>query len=147
MGVATMSVYILHLERPFGSEQSDEQREAYGLPPRKRAYKAVAQHYIGATADNSGEAVHERLHTHYKGHGSRMIAAAMAQGIKFAVAQVFPEGDFELERQLKARKKTKAFCPICKGEHEFVAWEPETGEGLAQEFFGVQAAIGLDLPF
>lgn len=141
-----MTVYLIHLEEAVGKAQTDEERAANGLPPRVRAFKKVSRHYIGATADNSAEALHERLHTHYAGHGSKFLAAAREQGIRFTVAKVWPEGDFELERKLKNRKNAPKLCPVCGGECEFVPWEPTVGEDICRDFFTVQAQIAVSQP-
>lgn len=79
-------VYLLHFSQPL----------------------AHAQHYLGAT-DN----LEARLEAHRAGNGSPLVRAAIAAGIEVSLARTW-EGTWELEKQLKRRKHSAKFCPICK---------------------------------
>jgi hypothetical protein len=80
--------------------------EAIGNPANPRA---MAQHYIGHSADPP-----RRFARHVAGHGSRIVAAAIAAGITVELAATWP-GDRRLERRLKRRHDTPRWCPTCRG--------------------------------
>lgn len=85
-----MAVYLLHFDRPLHH----------------------AKHYIGFTRD-----LETRIALHRKPNGSShhaLMRAVYRAGIGFTVARVWPDGDRELERKLKARKSAPRLCPICK---------------------------------
>ncbi len=102
------TVYLIHLDRPVGSKQSDEARRLFGLPPRRREdYEPHAQHYIGWTTD-----LDERIEQHRTGQGAAILRAAGQAGISWQVVRTW-EGGRDLERQLKNRHEGPALCPIC----------------------------------
>ncbi len=68
-----------------------------------------AQHYIGF----SDIGIERRLARHLNGDGSRLVRAAVQQGIKVTVARLWPNGDRKFERLLKNRKKARCLCPLC----------------------------------
>jgi hypothetical protein len=75
-----------------------------------RSYRH-ARHYLGYTAD-----LDRRLAQHRAGHGSPLVAAAIADGISFELAATWP-GDRILERRLHRQKNSRArLCPICRAE-------------------------------
>lgn len=85
-------VYLLHFDRPL----------------------AHAQHYLGFVDHTKGHALEARLEYHRKGTGSKLLRAVVAAGIGFQVADLWPDGDRNFERQLKNRKKAGLLCPLCR---------------------------------
>lgn len=67
-----------------------------------------AQYYIGYTPRHPLE----RLKTHRSKHGSRILAAAVENGIEFHIVRVWENADKTFERSLKKRKNAKVFCPL-----------------------------------
>ena len=90
-------IYLLHLSARLGNLDN----------PRGQA-----QHYIGWV---SAWRFDERMKLHTQGHGSRMLAAAIARGITFVVARTW-RGSRDDERDLKNRKCAPKLCPICARE-------------------------------
>lgn len=88
-------VYLLHFERKIGNPAS----------PRGQA-----QHYLGWAYN-----LDARLAQHRNGSGSKLVAAMLAQGIDFVVAQTW-SGDRMLEQRLKGWKKARQLCPVCRGD-------------------------------
>jgi len=84
-------VYLLHFDKPVGGR---------------------AWHYIGWCKDGQGE-LDRRLAVHRAGNGARILAAAIEQGVTWAIAATY-QGDRKLERQLKNRKHASRFCPMCR---------------------------------
>lgn len=101
-------VYILHLERKMGRQQSAEERKAHGHGPRKEPYTAHAQHYAGHADD-----LRRRIRQHVTGSGSAFTRQAVERGIEMRVARVWT-GGYELEKELKSRKATPRYCPCCQ---------------------------------
>ncbi len=93
-----MTVYLIHFDRPIGNPDTPH---------------GMARHYMGYT-----ENLERRLAGHRAGNGSRLMAAVAERGIGWTVARVWPDGDRDLERRLKRRKKHRRLCPICRGEVE-----------------------------
>jgi hypothetical protein len=81
-------VYLLHFSKPIGG-------------PRH-----FASYYLGWTLDRPG-ALSLRLSWHRRGLGSRITAAAVAQGCELELVRTWPKGDRRLERKLKNRKNHK----------------------------------------
>lgn len=81
-------IYLLHFRQPISARHT-------------------CQHYLGYTTD-----LDERIRDHRRGKGSRLCAVAREKEISFTVAEVLP-GDRHTERQLKAQKNTRRYCPIC----------------------------------
>lgn len=82
-------VYVLHFERPLSH----------------------AQHYVGCT-----HAPRERLCTHAKGDGARIVRAALAEGIRFklgALGVTTLVNMRRLERQVKDWHGSGEFCECC----------------------------------
>lgn len=106
------TVYLIHLERPLGKPQSDEQRALYDLPPSNGGYKAHGRHYLGVTAD-----LEARLKRHREGNGARMLAAANRQDIPWKLARAWQfatwERAIQVEHKLKAWHGSQQFCPLC----------------------------------
>jgi predicted GIY-YIG superfamily endonuclease len=67
-----------------------------------------ARHYVGWASD-----VDARVALHRRGHGSPLIAAAVAAGVEITLAATF-DGSRHLERRLKRWHKTGQFCPVCR---------------------------------
>lgn len=67
-----------------------------------------AQHYMGSTED-----LEERISTHRKGNGARLVQVFCEHGIDFVVARTWANGDRDLERALKRQKNGPRLCPIC----------------------------------
>lgn len=87
-----MTIYVLHFDPPFHH----------------------AKHYVGFTPDaDPARRVQEHLRCTQK--GSPLVRAAIQAGCEVSLAAVI-EGCRNTERKLKNRKKTSAFCPLCKGE-------------------------------
>ena len=74
------------------------------------AYKH-ARHYIGFT-DN----LNKRLCAHSNGRGARLLQVIEEAGITYQIARIWEDGDRNLERKLKNRKKASGLCPICRGD-------------------------------
>jgi len=83
-----MSVYILHFAEKLHN----------------------AQHYVGCT-NNIERRMREHLHC-YSG-GSKLVRAVVKRGTEVILAKVYPYGDRNLEKRIKAIKKTSLICPIC----------------------------------
>ncbi len=66
-----------------------------------------AQHYIGYTCYLS-----QRMEHHRRGRGSRLLGVVASAGINYDVVRTW-EGDKQLERRLKNRKKAWTLCPVC----------------------------------
>lgn len=87
-----------------------------------RSYKA--RHYLGYT-----ENLEQRLEQHRAGHGSPLVAVAIAAGISFEVAATWP-GDRNRERPLHHYKNSRArLCPICRANLRAAAPTPSRGPG------------------
>jgi putative endonuclease len=84
-----MPVYLIHLYQPLSH----------------------ARHYIGYASN-----VAKRFDRHVAGNGARMLAAATDAKIDYDVVRVWPKGNREFERELKAHKKSADFCPLCSGK-------------------------------
>lgn len=104
------TVYLIHFDRPFGQPASDAARAERGLPPRKPGSRYAVRHYLGWTDDLAN-----RLNDHQQGHGSALMRAVSQAGISWRLARTWA-GDRKLERQLKAWKKARQLCPICRRE-------------------------------
>lgn len=90
-------IYLVHLDAPLGNPQNA---------------RAMAQHYVGAAELHR---FHARIAEHRSGHGSKLLAAAVARGIGFAVARTW-EAPFAFEKVLKQRyKNARELCPVCSG--------------------------------
>jgi len=89
-------VYLIHFNQPIGNKNN----------PRGQA-----QHYIGYTDD-----VPRRLAEHQSGQGAAILRACNEQAIPYSVVRTW-DGDRKLERQLKNKKKARAFCPVCNQVH------------------------------
>ena len=82
-------IYLLHFERSYHH----------------------ARHYLGYTDDLEG-----RLAAHRAGRGSPLVAAAVRDGIDFALAATWP-GDRHQERRLhRYRNSPRRLCPICRAD-------------------------------
>jgi predicted GIY-YIG superfamily endonuclease len=83
------TVYLLHLDRPFGH----------------------ARHYTGWAAAGNLAA---RLAHHQAGSGANLLRHVAKAGISWSLARTWP-GDRHRERQLKARGASRR-CPVCHPE-------------------------------
>lgn len=72
-----------------------------------------AQHYIGFVESD----LIQRIELHLSNRGAKLLAAVNNQGIRWQVVRVWLEGDRHFERKLKNYKKSRCFCPVCKGKH------------------------------
>jgi predicted GIY-YIG superfamily endonuclease len=98
------TVYLLHFLEPIGNPTN----------PR-----AQAQHYIGYSRQPE-----RRISIHTAARGAAIVRHVQQQGIGFLVARTWA-GNWQLERQLKARKKARQLCPACMP----AAWENPAGGG------------------
>ena len=69
-----------------------------------------AQHYLGWATN-----VARRVAVHNRGRGARLVAQALAAGIRVELVRVWPDVDKARERALK-RTGPKAYCPRCKSQ-------------------------------
>jgi len=81
-------VYLIHFSQPFHH----------------------ARHYIGFCEENGLE---KRFLRHKSGDGSRLLRALVQNDIEFSIVRVWPGASRTFERQLKNRKKSGHFCPVC----------------------------------
>ncbi len=72
-----------------------------------------ARHYIGYCNDKE-ESLEQRIERHKRGDGAKLLRAVSHAGIDFEVVRVWPDGNRELERKLKSRKKAWRLCPHCR---------------------------------
>ena len=72
-----------------------------------------AQHCIGFVDNN----LQQRIKKHRSNKGAKLLKAVNNKGIQWAVVRVWEEGNRELERKLKNRKKSRCFCPVCRSHH------------------------------
>lgn len=90
LGVFTMFVYILHFNTPTGH----------------------AHHYVGSTSN-----VRRRLECHAGGFGARLTLESRLRGRPWELGALYqaksPVAARKLERELKNRKNTPCFCPMC----------------------------------
>jgi len=85
------TVYLIHFERPYHH----------------------AQHYLGLTRIG----IERRLERHKGQNGARLLRAVQQAGIDYSVVRTW-EGEAALERQLKSRKCSRVFCPVCTAERK-----------------------------
>ena len=78
--------YLLHFERPI--------------------YRA--QHYLGWSNN-----IDKRVAQHSRGKGARLVAQALAAGIRVDLVRVWTDVDKARERSLK-RSGPKGYCPTCR---------------------------------
>lgn len=71
-----------------------------------------AQHYLGYVQDD----LIQRLELHLSNKGAKLLAAVNNNGIHWQVVRIWLDGDRHLERILKNYKKTRCFCPVCRGQ-------------------------------
>jgi predicted GIY-YIG superfamily endonuclease len=71
-----------------------------------QAYKH-ARHYVGFTTN-----LDERLESHSKGTGARLLEVITQSGISFRLVRTW-QGSRKTERRIKNRKETPALCPVC----------------------------------
>jgi hypothetical protein len=84
-----VAVYILHFDKPFHH----------------------SRHYVGWAKEPTAET---RINHHHNGtSGVRYIEAALAAGVTFRVARIWPDASRNFERQLKNTHSTADYCPIC----------------------------------
>jgi predicted GIY-YIG superfamily endonuclease len=72
-----------------------------------------AQHYIGFVDKN----LDQRIKKHRSNKGAKLLMAVNNEGIPWEVVRVWEDGNRELERRLKNRKKSRCICPICLNHH------------------------------
>ena len=95
-----MTVYLIHFKDKIGH----------------------SQHYIGYTG-NLDRRIAAHRGTRWTpengktGDGATLLGVANSRGVEWKVVRVWPDGDYDLEKKLKARKKARVFCPVCKGKH------------------------------
>ena len=68
-------------------------------------------HYLGWALNVEG-----RLFHHKSGTGARLLRAVNAAGIGYRIVREWHNQDRHFERWLKNRKKSRCFCPVCRGE-------------------------------
>lgn len=97
------TVYLIHFHQAIGGENH------------------TARHYLGSTTD-----LERRIREHQaahpdKPHSAKLMGWVNVKGIGWEVARTWECEDETtaraLERKLKAWKKHKQFCPICRGVH------------------------------
>jgi hypothetical protein len=102
-----MSTSPLHKE-PTSSDSRSPLQGCYLLhfdQPYKSGRHPAAQHYVGYSDD-----IDRRIEMHRKGHGSPLLAAALAVGIDFRVVRTWPGTDRHFERKLHIRHGSR-LCP------------------------------------
>lgn len=82
-----MAVYLIHFAEPLSH----------------------ARHYVGYTANLA-----RRIKEHTQGRNSPLMRAVNEAGIPWHVARIWPDGDRDLERKIKASHKSARYCPHCK---------------------------------
>lgn len=85
--------YLLHFDAPLGNLDN----------PRGQA-----RHYLG-----HADRLDRRALQHLTGRGAAITRAAVARGIGFQIARVWP-GSRSFERHLKNRKNAPKLCPLCR---------------------------------
>jgi hypothetical protein len=95
----TGTVYLIHFAEKIGNVNN----------PR-----AMAQHYLGF-AEGGEIALQRRMGEHADGTGAKIMRAVVERGITWVVARTWRRVKKTKEQELKARKDTKVFCPICNG--------------------------------
>jgi putative endonuclease len=100
--VSSSLCYLIHFSKPIGNPSQA---------------KGQAQHYLGYTSAG----VKRRLEAHTQGRGARITHAAVLAGAELAIVRTWRPGSRRLERQLKNRKKSARFCPICNPKLEVKA--------------------------
>ena len=86
-----MTIYLLHFSEPLQH----------------------ARHYLGyCEADDPSE----RVARHLAGHGSPLVKAALARGIRVELA-ITLDGDRNFERRIKNRGSICKWCPMCERNH------------------------------
>ena len=78
-------IYMLHFDQPYRH----------------------AKHYVGWTDD-----LFDRLDTHAKGHGARLVAVIWQAGIGFTLIRIC-EGTRYTERAIKNAGGAVRYCPAC----------------------------------
>lgn len=95
-----MTVYLLHFNKPL----------------------AHARHYIGFCESDDPR---ERVEKHMAGHGSPLVKAALAAGIRVTLAAVIV-GDRNFERRIKNRGSLCRWCPKCgRNERPVPTFDPQ----------------------
>ncbi len=69
-----------------------------------------AQHYIGFVEKN----LKRRIKKHKDNKGAKLLMAINNKGITWDIVRIWEQGDRELERKLKNRKKARCICPVCR---------------------------------
>ena len=87
-----------------------------------------ARHYIGFCEFGNLE---QRLAAHRAGNGSKLMRAVSAAGIEWELAETWDNVDRGFERQLKRRKSTARFCPICRDKQNATYCKVEVKEASA----------------
>jgi hypothetical protein len=113
-------VYILHFDRPIGNLSN----------PR-----AQAQHYSGFAED-----IEARLAKHAAGKGSKLTAAALAQGIGYRV--YFWPAPLAVEKLLKQQANTARYCPACAA----IAGRPARALPAVPALIQLELALEEELP-
>lgn len=80
-----------------------------------------AGHYLGYSSD-----LEARIQAHRMSQGARLMEVVNEVGINWQVVRVWPEGDYELERALKARHNGPRLCP---------KWNPRLARSAVSEIF------------
>src|SRR5262249_25508216 len=83
---AWMAVYLIHFEERYRH----------------------AGHYLGYSSD-----LERRLQAHRQSCGARLLEVVNGAGIAWSVVRVWLDGDYDLERQLKALHNGPRLCPRC----------------------------------
>ena len=87
---ATGYIYLIHFDRPLSH----------------------ARHYVGWT-----EELPERIRSHAKGIGARLLAVLLREGISWRVSRVWAGMTKKDERKIKKSRAAKSsICPLCRGE-------------------------------
>jgi predicted GIY-YIG superfamily endonuclease len=81
-----------------------------------------ARHYVGWTQD-----LLDRLDTHAKGHGARLVAVITHAGIGFTLVRIC-EGTRRTERAIKNAGGAVRYCPACTTHPRNGRWSALTGE-------------------
>lgn len=124
--MAKGTIYLIHLDRPFGSP--DPEREARGRGERKRHYTPHLQHYLGWALDLDARLEQHRSLTVRNGNdnGARVLIRVNQAGIQWRVVRTWT-GTRHLEAALKKLHNHPALCPVCNPD----GWE-RNGAGIGR---------------
>jgi hypothetical protein len=76
-----------------------------------------AQHYVGF-CQKLNPNLYNRIEKHWKGKSRvALMKKVSRKKINFVVAKIYLGVNQDFERDLKNKKKSSLYCPVCRGEH------------------------------